>query len=121
MAAEIGEELVGELGARVELGEAADDVAPELGVGGGGGGGGVEEVVLEGGECAGKVAAEAVPFLLVLGERGQRGVGGGRGSGGGGGGWVRGWREDHLGAVEVLHEDLLDEVLVGARPARPAF
>lgn len=74
VAADVGDELLGELAAGVELGEVADDAAPEELVAARGRV--AVEGVLEGGEGAGEVAAEALPLL------GWREVGCGAGSGG---------------------------------------
>lgn len=93
MAADVGDELVRELAAGVEAGEAADEGAPLLvvvlveGFG-------VEDGGFEGGEGL----EEAVPFF--------------RGSLRGGG---------EMGAVGVGHEDLFGDLFVGAGAAGPAL
>ena len=121
VAADVGDEALRELAAGVELGEVADDGAPEEAINAGGGGGGrvarrvKVEGALEGGNSG---AGKALPFLRL--GRVVRMGGGGGGGGGGGDGGGRGGVEG-LGAVVGLHEHLLDHVLIRARPPRPAL
>lgn len=135
VAADAGDELVG--GQAAGIAGEADAAEEAVEARGRGVAGRIDvEGAAEGGDSAGEVAAEALPFLgrREGGGGGRRGRGGRGGRGGGGGGGVagRGGRGgcgggsgggtvEGLGPVLGLHEDLLHRVLVRARPPGPTL